>query len=102
MYSVELRELDAMLKAAYVSKAHQTQMAERQALKIEDKQMDLAAAEVTMQQVRSAMLSLAFNDDSSQTQSCEASLVIRDHTVLPATRHVLTRPSHTNASKYLE
>ena len=51
-YSVELRELEAMLKAAYVSKAHQTQMAERAALKTEERAMDLAAAEVTMQQVR--------------------------------------------------
>jgi len=51
VHSVELRELEAMLKAAYVSKAHVTQMAERAALKTEEKAMDLAAADVMMQQV---------------------------------------------------
>ena len=52
VYSVELRELEAMLKAAYVSKAHVTQMAEKAALKTEEKAMDLAAAQVMMEQVR--------------------------------------------------
>ena len=50
--SVELRELEAMLKAAYVSKAHVTQMAEKAALQTEEKAMDIAAAEVMMEQVR--------------------------------------------------
>jgi len=49
---VELRELEAMLKAAYVSKAHQTQMAERAAIKSEERAMDIAAANVMMEQVR--------------------------------------------------
>ena len=49
---MELRELEAMLKAAYVSKAHQTQMAERAAIKSEERAMDIAAANVMMEQVR--------------------------------------------------
>jgi len=49
---VELRELEALLKAAYVSKANETQMAEREALRNEEKAMDLATADVMMEQVR--------------------------------------------------
>lgn len=41
-----------MLKAAYVSKAHTTQMAEKAALKTEEKAMDVAAAHVMMEQCR--------------------------------------------------
>lgn len=52
VHSVELRELEAMLKAAYVSKAHTTQMAEKAALKTEEKAMDVAAAHVMMEQCR--------------------------------------------------
>ena len=50
--SVELRELEAMLKAAYVSKAHETQMAEKAALKMEEKAEDVAAAHVMLEQCR--------------------------------------------------
>jgi len=50
--SVELRELEAMLKAAYVSKAHVTQMAEKAAQKTEEKAMDVAAAHVMLEQCR--------------------------------------------------
>ena len=49
---MELRELESMLKAAYLSKAHQTQIAERAALNTQERAMDIAAAEVCMQQVR--------------------------------------------------
>ena len=52
LHSVELRELEAMLKAAYVSKAHTTQMAEKEALKKEEKAMDVAAAHVMLEQCR--------------------------------------------------
>ena len=52
LYSVELREFEAMLKAAYVGKAHVTQMAEKEALKNEEKAMDLAAAQVMLEQCR--------------------------------------------------
>ena len=52
LHSVELRELEAMLKAAYVSKAQTTQMAEKAALKREEKAMDVAAAHVMMEQCR--------------------------------------------------
>jgi len=52
LYSVELRELEAMLKAAYVSKAHVTQIAEKEALKTQEKAMDVAAAHVMLEQCR--------------------------------------------------
>jgi len=48
--SVELRELETKLKAAYISKEHVTQMAEKAALKTEEKAMDLAAAHVMLEQ----------------------------------------------------
>jgi len=41
-----------MLKAGYVSKAHETQMAEKAALKNEEKAMDVAAAQVMLEQCR--------------------------------------------------
>jgi len=52
IHSVELRELEAMLKAAYVSKAHVTQMAEKAAVKAEEKALDVAAAHVMLEQCR--------------------------------------------------
>jgi len=52
LHSVELRELEGQLKAAYVSKAHATQMAEKVALRNEEKAMDLAAANVMLEQCR--------------------------------------------------
>jgi len=52
VHSVELRELEAMLKAAYTSKAHVAQMAEREAMQRQERQMDLAAAQVMLEQCR--------------------------------------------------
>jgi len=49
---MELRELESMLTAAYVSKAHATQMAEKAALRTEEKSMDVAAANVMLEQCR--------------------------------------------------